>query len=201
MTADRPAWVIEQSLETSAFTCCTDQDLLPFKCASCHHPFVLCYECDTLYAHLPDTSRQEPFTAEARACPSCRHPLPPRFQRDPHCRVTFDEWTGAGLGALLSDVPMETLGEMLVESTRQVSDLLERNMFSTARVRVWELRNLGEAIAPHFAGAARRRTEAREQGRQKGAFEVIRWTKGLPEPLERAYATLGVADIVLPEQT
>ena len=31
------------------------------------------------------------------------------------------------------------------------------------------------------------------------ATEVIRWTRSLSDPLERAYATLGVADILLPE--
>jgi len=95
---------------------------------------------------------------------------------------------------------MERLVTMFVASAEQLLGLLERNMLGTARVRLWELRNLGEAIALHFAQAAFRRTEAREQSPLRHASGVIRWAKGLSEPLERAYAILGVADIILPEQ-
>ena len=199
MTADRPSWVIEQSLDASAFGCCGDQDLLPFQCSGCHRPFVLCYECDTLYVALPETAGQAQFPAAARACPSCGQSFASGFQRDPQCRISFDEWTAAGLGALLDEVPMETLAAMFVASAEQMFGLLERHMLGTARVRLWELRNLGEAIALHCARAAVRRTEAREQSPPKQASDVIRWTKSLSDPLERAYATLGVADIFFPE--
>ena len=70
----------DRDVNYEPFHCCGDEDLVFIKCPSCSHLMVLCYECDTLYPELSDTTKQQqiPCTRETDwfICPNCHEPFP-----------------------------------------------------------------------------------------------------------------------------
>ena len=100
-------FVQEEDIDTARFTCCGDEDLFPFKCSACGLPMIFCYECGSLYEHLPDTSRH---TSEVNhfdpasphhVCRRCGHAFEYHFMRNPRYQVSMAEWHEAGLDQLL----------------------------------------------------------------------------------------------------
>ena len=191
----RPGWVIEASLNWRLFNCCGDEDLFPFKCPWCEHALILCYECDTIYADLPDLAGGHGF--EEPSCPRCGGPFDKDFMRSPRYRITFEEWETAGLGELLNDVPIAELGEQRVRAAEPLANLLRRGMRSTASARITEYRNLAEAIAPHFAAAAAFRERAYQLALSSHLSDAVDWQSRICDPMNQAYALLGIADAVL----
>ena len=70
-----PELLTDMDVDGSYFQCCGDEDLVFLRCPACGHIMVLCYECDTLYPTLADTSTQEGLglTSETDrvVCPAC----------------------------------------------------------------------------------------------------------------------------------
>lgn len=105
--SDDAAVVREEDLDAGQFHCCGDEDLYPYKCPACGHPMVFCYECDTLYPALPDTSVHHhdvnhfDATRPSHECPRCGYAFEYRFMQNPAYAITRREWHAAGLDALL----------------------------------------------------------------------------------------------------
>ena len=103
--------VQESDLDFAAFGCCGDEDLFPFKCSGCGHVMVFCYECDTLYPDLSDTSARRTeinsFYPERPifSCPRCGYLFEYRFMSNPSYLVSTAEWRSAGYGSLLKALP------------------------------------------------------------------------------------------------
>ena len=193
----RPAWVIEQTLDWHPFDCCGDADLFPFKCWSCACPLVLCYECETLYTDLPDLSRRRFPAFDDYSCPRCATPFDDDFMRSPRHRISFEAWSELGLTHLLQVTPAETLMQMLGQTADQLAGFLSRGMQSTVKGRLCEYRNLAEAISDFSPCAAALR--ARGQAAARGPLtEAIAWLSTFPEALDRSYALLGITDELFP---
>lgn len=169
----RPAWVIEQTIDASAFNCCGDVDLFPFKCSYCSQPYVLCYECDMLYPDLSDLHVQIPFESDAH-CARCGVTFGADLRHSPVNRISFAEWSGYGFDALLIEVSPAELFEMLCASADQIAEWLRRGMLSTARTRLVEFRNLAEAMAAHAPSA----DELRLKGRAVATGRPVRALPG-----------------------
>ena len=102
-----PELLTDSDVNYDAFHCCGDEDLVFIKCPDCRYVMVFCYECDTLYPDLSDTTVQEgvPLTrsTDRVTCPKCKV----RFA-DYHFLVdrylcTAAEIRAAGHERLLSD--------------------------------------------------------------------------------------------------
>lgn len=74
-----PALLTDSDVEYANFSCCGDEDLVFLRCPACGHISVQCYECETWYVDLADTSRMESsFLSggdERLACSSCGVPF------------------------------------------------------------------------------------------------------------------------------
>jgi hypothetical protein len=53
-----PDLLTDLDVDYTHFHCCGDEDLVFLRCPRCGHMMVFCYECDTLYPDLSDTSTQ-----------------------------------------------------------------------------------------------------------------------------------------------
>jgi len=100
--------VKEDDLDFSAFHCCGDEDLYPFRCSGCGRPMVFCYECDTLFPDLRTVAPGREVAVNSThghrpifACPHCRHSFEYYFMDNPAYHVSFEEWRAAGFGHLL----------------------------------------------------------------------------------------------------
>jgi hypothetical protein len=196
----QPAWVIEQVLDASAFGCCGDQDLFPFKCMSCGQPLVLCYECDTLFSDLANLPVQTPFQGATSRCPKCDGQFDVRFMRSPRHRISFAEWHRHGLDHLLGNCSAQELIQILSESSEAISNFLARKMLSTARIRLFEFRNLAEALAAGVAEAEAFRDRGRKIASDRALSEILDWHATINGPTNRSYALLGITDVLFPEE-
>ena len=74
-----PALLTDSDVDYANFSCCGDEDLVFLRCPACGHLSVQCYECETWYVDLADTSRMESsFLSggdERLACSSCGVPF------------------------------------------------------------------------------------------------------------------------------
>jgi hypothetical protein len=74
-----PDLLTERDVLGSPFHCCGDEDLVFLRCPACAHIMVFCYECDTLYLDLADTSQSRGLTLTSRGtrlqCPRCDRPF------------------------------------------------------------------------------------------------------------------------------
>lgn len=99
----------EQDLDFKAFRCCGDEDLYPFRCPNDGRCMVFCYECDTLYWDLSDTSNSRHdvnhFDPDrpSFACPSCGFEFEYHFMANPAYRATHSSWVEEGHAALLTE--------------------------------------------------------------------------------------------------
>ena len=73
------ALLTDDDVEYANFSCCGDEDLVFLRCPACGHISVQCYECETWYVDLADTSRMESsFLSdgdERLACSNCGVPF------------------------------------------------------------------------------------------------------------------------------
>src|SRR5688572_3311150 len=96
-----------EDLDYSAFGCCSNRELYPYRCSQCGLPFVYCMECSTVYPFLPDTTRfAEDHNATNPSLPShrcqrCGYTFEYAFIRNRKYRVTRAQWLDAGLEQLL----------------------------------------------------------------------------------------------------
>jgi hypothetical protein len=197
-SAERPEWVIEQLLDFDPFDCCGDEDLFPFKCSSCDTPMVLCYECDTLYADLPNLQHQLSIGGETRRCPVCGALFSSDLMREPKHRITFEEWSRHGLDHLLVNRSPQELAQWLSASAELISQFLFRGMRSTARMRLIAFRNLAEAIANLTPGVDVIRDRGLEIASSSYIRDALAWSGTIADRTERAYAVLGITDAVFP---
>lgn len=74
-----PALLTDSDVEYANFSCCGDEDLVFLRCPACGHISVQCYECETWYVDLADTSRMESSYLsggdERLTCSSCGVPF------------------------------------------------------------------------------------------------------------------------------
>jgi hypothetical protein len=106
-----PRLLTDRDVNYEPFHCCGDEDLVFIKCARCAHLMVFCYECDTLYPDLTDTTKQQqmPHTRESDRliCPNCNQPFPDfYFLMQPYVDkylVTAEEVMSRGFGHLLAE--------------------------------------------------------------------------------------------------
>lgn len=103
-------YIKEEDLDFSNFSCCGDEDLFPFKCSVCGHIMVFCYECDTLYSDLRDTSQNNEVEINnfdpkrpIFSCPKCHHDFEYYFMKNPKYEVSREEWLRSGYGRLLTN--------------------------------------------------------------------------------------------------
>ena len=70
-----PELLTDLDVEYSQFHCCGDEDLVFLRCPACGHIMVLCYECDTLFPDLADTSTTNALALTTETdrvvCPAC----------------------------------------------------------------------------------------------------------------------------------
>ncbi|TWT67587.1 hypothetical protein [Allorhodopirellula solitaria] len=193
----QPSWVTEQCLAFGAFNCCGDEDLLPFKCVHCGTLFVLCCECETLYTDLYDLTQRRFPNLDDYSCPSCSREFGDIF-RDPVHRTAFPEWDSAQLAHLISVPPRDDFIQILTASTDQMIDFLSRGMRSTARQRSLEFRIFAESIVQPLESHASQRDTAYAHCDGLTLKQASQWLSTL-DPLDRAFATLGVLDRFIPE--
>ena len=198
LQGQRPAWVIEQVLDSSPFACCGDQDLFPFKCSACALPLVLCYECDTLFPELSDLRVQLPFVLDTSRCPNCAGEFSPDFMRSPQHRISFAEWSGRGHDQLLASASAQDLLGMLANAAEVLSGFLSRGMLSTAKIRIVEFRNLAEALAALVSNAESLRVRGQEIAAGSTLREALAWHATIADRTGRAYAVLGITDTLFP---
>ena len=71
-----PELLTDLDVDYSYFRCCGDEDLVFLRCPACGHIMVFCYECDTMYPALADTSIRDGLglTRETArvVCPACK---------------------------------------------------------------------------------------------------------------------------------
>ena len=199
LPAEKPSWVIEQVVDPAGFDCCGDQDLFPFKCASCGHPLVVCYECDTLYAGLPDVAVSAPFSwaksdGTGSRCPSCTVEIPRDFMHAPANRISFAEWSAHGLDQLLAPRSVPDLLDGLSAEAQVISDYLSRGMLSSAKRRLRDVRNLADAMSDTTPNAAVYRLRGKEVMRERPLADALSWQSTIADPVLRAYALLGIAE-------
>jgi len=101
-------FVADEILNYDYFHCCGDEDLYPFKCSNCGHIMVLCYECDTLYPYLTNTSEKTyPNTFDPRlpshSCPNCGYLFEYYFIKNKY-ESSYLFLKGKSLWALLSSL-------------------------------------------------------------------------------------------------
>lgn len=94
----------EWDLESSPFLRCCDgnADSFPFKCSVCGHIMVFCYECNTLYPDLQNTTIMQ-LHIDLLNCPQCNHEFEKDFMKNPIYYVTPTEWKQAGYESLLKE--------------------------------------------------------------------------------------------------
>ena len=70
---------------------------------------VFCYECDTLYSDLDDTTKNNEVAINnfdpnkpIFSCPKCHHEFEYYFMKNPIYSVSRDEWLNSGYGYLLA---------------------------------------------------------------------------------------------------
>jgi len=97
-------------LESSHFLQCCDGngDSFPFKCSVCGHIMVFCYECDTLYPDLKNTTIMQLHIGHF-SCPQCNHEFEDDFMKNPVYYVTPTEWKQAGYESLLTETAKKKL--------------------------------------------------------------------------------------------
>ena len=194
----QPGGVIEQSLETSWFDCCGDENLFPFKCWSCARPLVLCYECDTLYSNLGDLTQRRLHTSNDSPCPGCGSSFDTDLMRSPRHRISFATWREFGLDHLLRDPSPDDLLHILASSCDQLADWLERGMQSTAKSSLVDYRNLAEAIIDLSSSAQASRTRGQAIGAAGSLSQAMLWHATLLDGVDRSYALLGITDALYP---
>jgi len=190
----KPAWVIEECLNTDGFDCCGDENLFPIQCSECGHLCVLCYECDTLYADLKKLSDRDRIVSAPLVCPTCDREFPNNIFRDPSVRPSFKAWHAVGLGALLTIPTADQFKQMIAASGEQIADFLARGQRSTARLHISSFRNLAEALIDAFPNARKVRSDAVEFARSHALQSAIKWHEAFTTPIDRAYAILGITD-------
>jgi hypothetical protein len=194
MSRKLPSWVIEQSLNWRLFECCGDQDLFPFRCHQCHHIYVLCYECDTLYTDLTDLSNHRVPMWNNYSCAICPVTFDDDFMRSPRHRIPYADWHDANLDHLLVDCAIDDLTRMLAASSDQIADYLRRGMRSTAGRTMTEYRNLAESIMVHISDAYDARANGYNRTDPTNLAQTIAWYDELPMAPVRNYALLGITD-------
>lgn len=198
MSQQLPSWVIEQSLNWRLFQCCGDQDLFPFRCHQCHHIYVLCYECDTLYTDLTDLSKRRVPLWDNYSCTNCPANFDDDFMRSPRHRIPYADWINANLQHLLVDCRIDDLMQMLTATSDQIADYLRRGMRSTAGRAMTEYRNLAESIIAHVTGADDARTNGYNATDPMALGHTMTWHDELPKNPSRNYALLGITDKLFP---
>src|SRR5512140_770299 len=70
-----PELLTDLDVDYTHFHCCGDEDLVFLRCPPCGHIMVFCYECDTLYPNLADTSTRSGLgltsPTDRVVCPAC----------------------------------------------------------------------------------------------------------------------------------
>jgi hypothetical protein len=105
-----PELLTERDVRGSWFHCCGDEDLVFLRCPSCAHIMVFCYECDTIYPDLADTSQSRGLTLTSSddrfQCPRCCRPFEdPQFLAPENVDKylpTARQVSEAGFGQLLA---------------------------------------------------------------------------------------------------
>ena len=105
--------VEEHDLDFRHFRCCGDEDLYPFGCPRCGRLMVFCYECDTLFPDLTQTTvcRGLTLTSETDrvVCPTCGVAFKDYYFLRPENVERYLPTAGqvrdAGFGYLLSQRP------------------------------------------------------------------------------------------------
>lgn len=194
----QPSWVTEQCIVFSAFNCCGDEDLLPFCCADCRTLFVLCYECETLYTDLHDLTQRRVPNLDNYICPNCSREFADIF-RDPKHRTSIGDWQSSGLGHLISVPSRDDFIHMLTGNSDQMVDFLSGGMQSTARQHALEFRNLTESLAQPLESHAGQRDVAFNHCDGLTLKQAVEWVSTLTDPIDCAFATLGVLDRFIPE--
>ena len=110
-----PDRLTDSDVNYAAFHCCGDEDLIFIKCPDCRHIMVFCYECDTLYPNLLDTTIRQtvPLTrsTDRVTCPKCSVRFADyNFLVDEYL-VTASEVIAAGYSHLLSDPIRQRTGK------------------------------------------------------------------------------------------
>lgn len=79
ITPNNAALLTDGDVEYTHFHCCGDEDLVFLRCPACGHISVQCYECETWYVDLADTSRRARSYLlsedERLECTHCRQPF------------------------------------------------------------------------------------------------------------------------------
>ena len=89
--------------------CCDGNgDSFPFKCSVCGHIMVFCYECDTLYPDLNNTTIMQLHIGHF-SCPQCNHEFEDDFMRNLNYYVTPTEWKQAGYESHLTETAKKKL--------------------------------------------------------------------------------------------
>lgn len=189
-----PSWVIEQSLKWQLFECCGDQNLFPFRCHQCHHVYVLCYECDTLFTELTDLSKRCIPMMDTDSCANCSVTFDNDLMRSPRHRIPYKDWQNANLDHLLVDCTIDELLRMLTASSDQIADYLRRGMRSTVRRTMTEFQNLAESIMVHVSDADVSRANGYNRTDPTNLAQAIAWYDKLPSAPGRNYALLGITD-------
>ena len=96
-----PEYDREPDLDFSHFHCCGDEDLYPFGCPQCGHKMVFCYECETLYPDLKNTTVHSDVGDPSLTCPACGYQFERFFMSNPSYIVSVEDWLAAGLAHLL----------------------------------------------------------------------------------------------------
>jgi hypothetical protein len=70
-----PDLLTDTDVDYLRFHCCGDEDLVFLRCPACGHIMVFCYECDTLYPDLAQTSTHSRIgltrVEDRLVCPAC----------------------------------------------------------------------------------------------------------------------------------
>ena len=152
---------------------------------------VLCCEWDTMYADLPNTALRY-RVSDDWTCPKCNAPIKD-ITGHPDCRISFDEWSNAGLDALLDEPTLDDLVQMMAASADQIADYLRRGMRSTAKMQFLDFRNLAESIAHHFSAAMDSRIHGAQLLNAGTLRNAIEQCDSIADPIHRDKCDLTTA--------
>ncbi|UUO07298.1 hypothetical protein M4951_03075 [Blastopirellula sp. J2-11] len=131
-------------------------------------------------------------------CTDCDQVFDYGVLRSAEARISYAEWSEAGLDHLLVDRSITELVSWLADSAEVLRDMLQRGMQSSAKCRLIDFRNLAESIEVRLSDA----TYYREQGRQWkeniSGNDAARQCQKINSAVGRAYAILGITDVMFP---
>lgn len=197
----QPQWVTRECLRRERFDCCREPDLFPFKCVRCGQLLVFCEACEVIYTDLFDLARRQLPGLDDPACPACERSFAGNLYRDEPYRSEFAEWKAAGVSQLVRMPTSEHLTRLLIFSSTQLAHCLAGRMRSSATIRLTRFRNLAESVCEDASHATVVRTMGNEAAKSSSLEEALSWQASLGDPLARAFAVLGIADYVYPEES